>query len=74
MIFKFIPTVAGAHVHIAVFCASAYGQSFAKMGDLTVRVGEEWAAYRSHLIHAGGGDEQPDGSILVEATSDDEGL
>ena len=72
MIFKFIPTTAGGHVHIAVFCATEYGQAFAKMGDLTVRVGAEWAAYRSHLLHAGGGDERPDGSIVVEATSDDE--
>lgn len=72
MIFKFIPQTAGGHVHVAVFCATAFEQSFGKMGDLTLRVGAEWAAFRSHLLHAGGGDERPDGTILVEATGDDE--
>jgi hypothetical protein len=68
VIFRFVPKRGGAHVHIAVFMAPAIDQTFAKMGDLVLHGGSEWEAFRSLLIHGGGGDERGDGSINVEAT------
>ena len=50
MIVRITSETGGAHVHLAVFAAPARGQTFAKIGDLTVRAGEEWAACRSMLV------------------------
>ncbi len=50
MIFRFDAKSNGVHVTIRVFSASAAGQTFAKIGELTVRDGREWACLRALIV------------------------
>lgn len=71
MMFRFVPKMGGAHVHVAVSSAPAAEQTFAKLGDLTVSAGEEWDAFKRLLSGNIEGDytEIADGAITVNVVS-----
>jgi hypothetical protein len=60
-----------AHIRVRVFSAPDADQTFALLGELTMNR-PDWQAFRALLIHQGGGDVRPDGSIRVVATPEED--